>query len=120
MFGLDRRQQFLLLIFLGLIFAAAQYGPPYFYAYQFNDFIRQEVKFAVSARKTTNDVRANIAKKALEFNIPITARDIKITRRGPAFIVDIEYRFPINLRVYQHELVFHSNETGEIFEDASR
>ena len=110
----------MLLIFLGVIFAATRYGPPYFAAYQFNDFIRQEVKFAVTARRTANDLRTDIAKKAQELNIPITARDIKITRRGPALIVDIEYRVPIDLKVYQHELAFHSNETGEVFEDASR
>lgn len=120
MFGLDRRQQFILLIFLGVIFAATRYGPTYFAAYQFNDFIRQEVKFAVTARRTANDWRTDFAKKALELNIPIAARDIKITRRGPALIVDIEYRVPIDLKVYQHELAFHSNETGEVFEDASR
>jgi hypothetical protein len=120
MFGLNRRQQIMLLLFLGLIYAATQYVPPYFYAFQFNDFIRQEVKFAVTARRTTEDVRTHIVEKAQEFNIPITAKDVQITRRGPAFTVDVEYRVPIDLRVYQHELVFRSIESGETFEDASR
>ena len=31
----------------------------------------------------------------------------------------IEYRWPINMRVYKHDLVFHVSEDGEIFENAS-
>ena len=119
MFGLNRRQLLSLLVLIALLFAATQYIPPYFYALQFNDFIRQEVKFAVTARKTTDEVRTNIIRKAQEFNIALTERDIKVTRRGPSFTVDLEYRFPINMRAYQHELVFRANESGEIFEDAA-
>jgi hypothetical protein len=99
-----------------MFFAATQYIPPYYDAFQFNDFIRQEVKFAVSSRKSTDDIRNSVVQKAKELNIPITQRDIKITRRGPAFTLDLEYHFPIDLRVYQHDLVFHANESGEVFD----
>lgn len=120
MFGLNRRQQLFLLAFIVLLFAATQYGPPYFYAFQFNDFVRQEVKYAVTAKRTTEDVRGRVVQKAREFNIDIGPRDVAITRRGPAFTVDFEYRFPVDMRLYQHELVFHVNESGEIFENAAR
>src|ERR1700741_4120398 len=106
MFGLNGRQIFILLVLIAVLFAGTQYVPPYFDAFQFNDFIRQEVKFAVSARRSTEDIRNSVVQKAKELNIPITPRDIKITRRGPAFTLDLEYRFPIDLRVYKHDLVF--------------
>ena len=120
MFGLSGRQIFLLLTLVALLFAGSQYIPAYFAAFQLNDFIRQEVKFAASARKTPDSVRIAIAEKAEELKIPITARDIQITRRGPAFQLELEYRFPINLRVYKHELIFHASESGEVFENARR
>jgi transcriptional regulator len=119
MFGLSGRQLFTLFIVLVLLFAAAQYIPAYFNAFQFNDYIRQEVKFAVSSRKTADKLRGEILQKANELGIPITKSDIKITRRGPSFTLDLEYHWPINMRVYKHELVFHISESGEIFENAS-
>jgi hypothetical protein len=116
MFGLNSRQLIGLVLFALLLFAASQYVPPYVNAFQFNDFVRQEVKFAAAARRTTDDVRMSIAAKAKEFNIALAPRDIKITRRGPSFTLNLEYRYPIDLRVYQHELVFQANESGEAFE----
>jgi hypothetical protein len=119
MFGLSGRQIFILLVLIAFLFAATQYGPAYFAAFQFNDFIRQEVKFAVTNRKTPDRLRLDIAQKASDLGIPVKPRDIHITRRGPSFTVELEYHFPINMRVYRHELVFHASESGEIFENAS-
>lgn len=119
MFGLNGRQTFFLIVLLIVVLYGIQYGPPYLSALQFNDFIRQEVKFAVASRKTTEVVRRDIVEKAKELGIDIAPKDIHITRRGPAFQLDLEYRFPINMRIYQTELVFHASETGEVFENAS-
>jgi len=119
MFGLNGRQIFILLMLVVFLFAASKYVPPYFTAFQFNDFIRQEVKFAASSRKTTDRLRQDVLQKAKEMGVPIEARDIHITRKGPSFTFELEYRFPIDWRIYHHELVFHALETGEIFENAS-
>ena len=120
MFGLSGRQIFLLLILVALLFAGSQYGPAYYSAFQLNDFIKQEVKFAASSKKTPDNVRKAIVEKAEELNLPVTAEDVQITRRGAAFQVELEYHYPIDLRVYKHELVFHASETGEVFENARR
>src|SRR5215813_320771 len=119
MFGLSGRQIFILLVLVAVLFTSAQYVPAYFAAFQFNDFIRQEVKFAVTNRKTPEKIRVNIVEKANELGIPLMPKDIHITKRGPSFTVDFEYRLPINLKVYRHELVFHPQESGEVFENAS-
>ena len=118
MFGLNGRQIFLLLMLLLALFVASKYVPPYFTAFQFNDFIRQEVKFAAASRKNTDKLRSDIVEKAKELGVPIAARDIRITRRGPSFTLELEYRFPIDWKIYRHELIFHASETGEIFENA--
>jgi hypothetical protein len=116
MFGLTARRLFYIVLVLVVIYVGTQYIPPVFYAFQFSDFVRQQVKFAGVARKSTDDVRREVLDKARELKIPITSRDIHITRRGPAFTLDLEYSWPIDLRVYKHELKFHSSETGESFE----
>ena len=119
MFGLNGRQIFILLVLVAILFAGAQYGPAYFAAFEFNDYIRQEVKYAVTNRKTPEMLRTNVVQKAHELGIPVQPRDVRITRRGPAFTLELEYRWPINMRLYHHELIFHSSESGEAFENAS-
>jgi hypothetical protein len=72
----------------------------------------------VSARKTTETLRGEIMQKASDLGIPLTKKEIVITRRGPSFTLEVEYHWPINLRIYKHELVFHPSASGEIFENA--
>lgn len=119
MFGLRRRQILILMISAAVVFAATRYVPAYVTWFQFNDYVRQQVKFAGTSRKTSDTLREEIFKKAKELSIPVTKKDIRITRRGPAFTLDLEYRWPIDLKVYRHELLFHSTQTGELFENAS-
>ena len=118
MFGLRGRHIFILLILVALLFTASQYVPAYFAAFQFNDYVRQEVKYAASSRKTIDILRADILQKANELGIPLAKNGIRITRRGLSFTIELEYRWPIDMKVYQHELVFHTSESGEIFENA--
>ena len=116
MFGLNARQVFLILLLIAALFAGAQYIPVYFKALQFNDFIKSEARFAGTSRKSTEQLRASIMEEAKELKIPIAPKDIRITRRGPAFQLSLDYSFPIDLRVYQHQLTFHVSEAGEIFD----
>jgi hypothetical protein len=119
MFGLRRRQLLLIGVCAAVLFAAYQYVPAYVTAFQFNDFVRQQVKYAGSSRKTTDTLREEVFRKANELGIGLTKKDIRITRHGPAFTLELEYRWPIDMKVYRHELVFRSSQTGELFENAS-
>jgi len=119
MFGLKGRQVVILLLLVVLLFAGAQYAPAYFAAFQFSDYVRQEVKYAASSRKTADTIRADILQKAKDLGIPITKKDIQITTRGPSFTLEVEYHWPIDMKAYQHELVFHTTASGELFENAS-
>jgi hypothetical protein len=116
MFGLSARQIFLLLLLVAALFVGSQVIPAYFNAFQFNDSIKQEVKFAAASRRTTELVRTRIVEKAKEYDIALAPRDIHITRRGPTFNLEFDYVIPINLRVYQRNLNFHVSESGEIFD----
>src|SRR5262247_1803525 len=117
MFGLSGRQLLILLSIVVLLFAAAQYIPAYFAAFQFNDYIRQQAKYAASSRKTTDTLRDEVLRKATDLGIPLSKDDIRITRRGPSFTLEVDYRWHIDMKVYQHELAFHTSQTGELFEN---
>lgn len=119
MFGLTGRQILILLVLICLLFAATRYVPAYFAAFQFNDYIRQEVKFAGTSKKTVDSLRDAVFQQAKELGIPISKKDIVITRRGPAFTLEVDYRWPIDMKLYRHELLFHISQSGELFENAS-
>ena len=116
MLGLSYRQWFILLLLVAVLYAAAQIVPAFVDAYQFNDYIKQEVRFAVPNRRTGDALRAKIVEKAQEYNIGLTAKDIRITRRGPAFTLEFEYIIPVDLRVYHRNLNFRVSENGELFD----
>ena len=117
MFGLLPRGTAYLLVVAVIVFLAVQYVPLYFNAFQFNDAVRQEVKFAGSARRTIDSVREAVLLRAREYSVPVTEDDIKVTREGPFFVVDINYSVRVNLRVYQHEVHFSSSFSGETFQE---
>ena len=119
MFGLRGRQILILSTIVVLIFTATQYFPAYFAAFQFNDYIRQQVKYAASARKTTDTLRDEVLRKATDLGIPLTKEDIRVTKKGPSFTLEVDYRWPIDMKVYRHVLAFHTSQTGELFENAS-
>jgi hypothetical protein len=115
MFGLNPKKiVFLLLVGVG-VFVGVQYGRAYFTKFQFDDAVRQSVKYAATGRKGPEDVRREVLSKAEELGLDIGKKDIHITKRGPAFQLDIEYEWPVNLQVYQHTLTFTISENGEMF-----
>ena len=116
MIGLLPRGSFLVLTLAALVFAAVQYVPVYFTAWQFHDAIRQEVKFAGTSRDTLDSLREEILLHAEEFEIPLEKSALRISSHGPFFKVEIRYSVPIDLRVYQHDLSFDWSLSGESFQ----
>jgi|SRR6185295_2567129 len=116
MFGLKFRQIFFLLLLAAAIFAGSRIIPVEFRAFQFSDSVYAKVKYAASNRKTIEKIRTEIVDEAKADNIPVTARDIVITRHGPSFTIDIEYQLPFDLYLFHRDRKFHVNVAGEIFE----
>lgn len=116
MFGLTPRRVFFVAIVVAAIFLGKQYAPPLFSRFQFGDSVRQTVKYAAASQKDLETVRREIMSAASEYDIPIDAQDVKITRRGPVFSVDIDYSWPIDLRFKKYDMQFHISETGETSE----
>src|SRR3954463_3237567 len=104
MFGLNPKKiVFLILLAIG-VFAGVQYARAFFTKYQFDDAVRQSVKYAASNRKTSEDVRREVVDKADELGIDIGPRDVHITKRGPAFELELEYPWTVDLKVYKHTM----------------
>jgi hypothetical protein len=116
MFGLSFKKILGIGVVVAIIFAASQYAPAYLTQYQFSDSVRQIVKFAAPSRKDIEAVRRDVVLKARELGLEINPKEIRIEKRGPSFTLELDYTWPINLRVYQHDLTFSISESGEVFE----
>jgi len=114
MFGLTPRRVFFVAFVVAVIFLGKQYAPPVFSRFQFGDSVRQTVKYAAASQKDFEAIRREIVSAAADYEIPITAKDVKITKRGLTFSVDIDYSRPIDLRLHKYDMEFHVSETGEI------
>lgn len=109
--GVRARLVVTLLFIAAMIFVAAEIIPPYFAYYQFQDAIKSEAKFALTGypKKSLDDIREDIYKKAQELDIPASKDAIQLSVDGQNGRVDIglDYSVPIDLKVYQFTLEFH-------------
>lgn len=109
--GGSRLNLLLTLAFLGAtIFTAVKILPPYFNNYQFQDAVQSECRFALGGypKKTEDDVRDEIWKKAQELSIPLTKKDdIQVVLNQGNVTISTNYSVPIDLLVYQFTLQFH-------------
>jgi hypothetical protein len=98
-----------------LLYAGLQYVPVFFYAVEFDDFVKDEVKFA-PARETTEPahLKQHIAEEAKNNRMIILdpRRDIRVVRvrdsvRGIRILtVDVNYIMPVDLYYFTHNVKF--------------
>jgi|SRR5712671_7657356 len=117
MFGLKSRQLFFILLTAAIVYVASQFIAVYYASFQFQDFVYQEVKFASSKRKSTEKIRASIADEAKTSDIPVSPRDIHITKRGPSFSLEINYSLTVDLHFYRYVWPQHVVTAGPLFDD---
>jgi hypothetical protein len=115
MLGLTPRRLFFIAVIVGILFTGRQYVPPYFARFQFGDDVRQTVKYAAASHQDPEAVRKEILRIAEDDGVEIGPENVQVTRRGYSFTVDIDYSYPIDLKVYKHTLNFHISESGEVF-----
>jgi len=109
--GARARLVLTLLFIAAMIFVAVEIIPPYFAYYQFQDAIKSEAKFALTGypKKSLDDIREDIYKKAQELDIPASRDAIQLSVDSQNGRVDIglDYSVPIDLKLYQFTLEFH-------------
>ena len=100
----------LTLVVVGALgFTAIRIVPVYVENYQFQDSIETESRFALTGypKRSADDVRADIFKKAQDLGIPANAEDIRVTMTNGSVEIGLDYSVPIDLKVYQFTLQFH-------------
>lgn len=98
-----------LLVLVAMAVAAFKIAPPYINNYQFQDALNTEAEFALTAypRRTPDDIRKEIWKKAQDLDIPADPQDIRLDMSNTNVNISLDYSIPIDLYVYQFTLQFH-------------
>jgi len=108
--GGSKLNMLLTLVVLGsMAFIAVKIIPVYIANFQFQDSIESESRFALAGypKKSVNDIRDDVFKKAQELGIPANEEDIQVTVSNSNVDIGLDYSVPINLAVYQLTLQFH-------------
>jgi len=106
---------------LKLIFVIALFGlvglvcfkliPPYFSNYEFEDSIKTESIQATYTSRSEDDIRDAVVKEARNYDIPLTAKQVKVSRVGGlgtgSLNIEADYSVPIDLPGYSTTLEFH-------------
>ncbi len=94
-------------VLVGLIHVGWKIIPPYVNNYDLQDSMETEARFAAVNRKTEDDVRDAIFRRAKALGIPARREDIKVENVNGALTITVNYAVPIDLLGYSFELPFH-------------
>lgn len=93
----------LALALAGLL-SLVQYLPAYYHASEFENFLRHEVQ----RTRSTGELKREILDQAGAYSLRLKDEDINVTKTGAVFRVAVNYKAPVDLLVYRHELMFHT------------
>jgi hypothetical protein len=98
-----------LLVLAAMIISGVKIVPAYVNNYQFQDAINTEARFALTGypKKTPDEIRQEIYKKAEDLDIPANPQDIQLDMSNGNVSISLDYSIPVDLYVYQLTLQFH-------------
>lgn len=81
--------------------------PPYYNSYSFQDEVENQARQAVYSYQTTEqDVKENLAKKAKELDIPLTAEQIHVQKNGADIAIWADYTVSVQTPFKTFDLKF--------------
>lgn len=101
---------FALLVVAAVAFVAIKTIPVYVHNYELQDFIRDLAIRATVEHSNADAIRDAVLAQARELDLPVTRDDVKVTP-GNRVTIDINYKVPVDLKVYT--LVLHFTPSAE-------
>ena len=104
------RMLFGIFVLVAAVYVGYHLFTPYFNNYQFQDAVETEARMNTysSVRKSDEEIRDGLLKKAEELDVPVTRDQIRIDRRGREYIITADYTVHVELPVYPVDLNFHN------------
>lgn len=90
-------------------YASFKVVPIYVDNYQLQDSIETESRFALTGypKRTPDDVRNDVLKKAQELGLPLKPEDIRVSMNNGSVEIGADYSVTFDLAVYQWTHDFH-------------
>ena len=86
-----------ILVFVIAAYAAFQFLPPYFNKYQFSDDVNQIARFSGPTTKSEEQIRDEVMKKAREYDLPLKAEAVMVSRDGQKVTISAHYQQVVSL-----------------------
>lgn len=99
----------ILLILFGGIYVGCELVPPYFHHYQFQDDLDDIARTNSYMRRTDDDVRATVIKKADEIGISLREDQIIINRLSDGLGISVHYTVHVDMILHPVDLDFTAN-----------
>jgi hypothetical protein len=96
------------------IFLGVKIIPVRINAYEFGDFIEQECRYA-AVRNQDTEVAKRILQKAMELEIPLKKKNLKLERTANEMVITASYELPIDLKVTVYNYRFYRKEKAPLF-----
>jgi hypothetical protein len=106
---------------LGLFIAVGIAGfkviPPFFSNYEFEDAIKTEALQSTYTTRSEDDVRQAVIKRAKDFDISLTEKEVRVTRTGSSgngsLSISVDYSIPVEMPGYSTTLDFHPSTSNK-------
>jgi hypothetical protein len=104
-----------LVLVLAGIFVGVKVIPVRINAYQLDDTLREEARFASVNRTKDTEIKQRIMDHAKALNIPLAPENVTIKRSKKEVIVAAKFVQPIDLKVTVYSFRFESEQRSPVF-----
>ncbi|MFZ0911155.1 MAG: hypothetical protein WA766_07535 [Candidatus Acidiferrales bacterium] len=112
--GVGKFSGILFLAFVAFcVYVGIKAGPAFMNNYEMQDSMQSEARFALSSRKTTEEVRNDVFAEAQKLGLPVERKDIRVKYPGTEqglmgqVDLDVDYTVNVDLGFYTLQLNFH-------------
>lgn len=104
-------------VFAAVILFGLAFVPPFFANYQFEDVLKTEALAATYSTRSEDDIKSSVLKKAKDLDIPLTEKQLRVTRTGTSgsgsLTISADYAVPVSVPGYETTLEFHPTSTNK-------
>ena len=98
-------------VIVAAVIVGIKLAPPFFSNYEFEDAIKNEALQSTYSTRSEDDIRLAVVKRARDFDIPLTEKQVHVSRSGSygngSLNIEAEYSVPVELPGYSTTLDFH-------------
>jgi hypothetical protein len=103
---------FTLLIVAAVVYFGINVGEIYWRYYEYQDDMKQEVRFA--ANVSTENIILHLKAAADTLDLPVDAKVLTVRRSPREISIEAEYYERIELPMYARDVLFHPHATGPL------